>query len=232
MGLLDFLTGDSDPLQSGGALGDIGSELGGTLQDWATATETTSVNDPLQFVGGLLSGPANNFDLNDALSNMNDALNFASDAGLTLPNLGIGPDVSGAQLPAYSPPDFSIQPVPGPGGTMNDLMCVARPPSVPWRSLGRRVNAAARLFGPTIALQVVAALAACYSARTGLQISAIDVLMRSAGARRRRSSGITGRQLSTTRRTLRKLSSMQHYLGAYRGGGGRRRAARARGRKH
>lgn len=197
---------------------DIGSELGGSLQDYLNLpTDSTGqgLAGAVDYVGGLLSGPANSFDLSTLFQNVSGAVDVYEQY------FGSGSGAPGELVPKAPPIGTNIvmqQPERSPlyagaiGGTMNDLVCTPRPPTVPWRTLGRKVHTAAQYFGPAIALQIAGVLAQCYSARTGLTISPIDVLVRSCATRRRRSSGISGRQLRTTRGTLRKLSSMQRYL--------------------
>src|SRR6266481_3905218 len=95
-------------------------------------------------------------------------------------------------------------------------------PGVPWGRIIRQVAAAARYFGPLMVLPIVNVVAQYWTAmlqKRGLSITITpgQLLMRflaRKGRGRRGGRGITGRQLSITRRTIGKVERMHHAIRA------------------
>jgi len=212
---------------------DMGSELGGTLSDWANAGTGGEGSGGLNFLGGLVAGPGAGFDFQAGVDQWAQALPAIGDL------FGIGP-TPGAGGDVYGPPplDTSI-PITLNGGSMDSLALDASGfgPYVypaacrrPWRSSMAVLTAASRFMRvmPGLFPVVLGALAQSSGVAPG------QLLFRFLAKKGRRhgSRGITGRQLNTTRKTLRKLHSMQRYLGAYRSGGHHRARCAHRGRKH
>jgi len=138
-----------------------------------------------------------------------DPLNFSG-----LPDFGGLPDFPGS-------PD-GAHPMADDGALFDASAMVPYSPGVPWGRIIRQVAAAARYFGPLMVLPIVNVVAQYWTAmlqKRGLSITITpgQLLMRflaRKGRGRRGGRGITGRQLSITRRTIGKVERMHHAIRA------------------
>jgi hypothetical protein len=175
---------------------DFPSELGGTASDW-------NPNDALDFSdyggsygedeAGAVAGP----DLNLGGGSLGGYLDSLGDLAS---QFGLDPTQGGGLFPG------------GGGDGMADISLdagglVPYRRGIPWGPILRMVGAAVRYFGPQLTIPIVNAIAQAWSARLGVTLTPGAVLMRYLGkkGRKRSARGITGRQLTITRRTIGKV---------------------------
>lgn len=207
MGLFDFI-GDTVDSWTGT---DIGSELGGIADDWLGTAP--AANPATQFSGwGDLFSPG--FFSPGGAGNPSSSGGYTSGTGYTTgwptdfpgPALDtsipitLGGGMDELSLEGFGDPGYGVQ-----GGAM------AR--RIPWATIFAVLGAATRTFGAQMLPAVVSAL----GSRIGVPPGQILFRYLKRKGRRRSTRGITGRQLSITRRTIGKVNRMYSLL--HRGGG-------------
>lgn len=233
MGLFDSLIGgvtsffsNPDTGSVADTLGSIGSELGGSLLDQLTGAGGAPTPAPTpgaitDLFGGIFGPGA--MPTNPLLP-----------AGLTTLFTNTGPNALDTSTPIVDPGGGFPA-----GGGMSDSLSLGdlgtfgpfvakRNKGVPWKRIARMVKAALAQFGPQVALLLVNALAQRLQGMgvqdaNGNAITGGEILFRAiaSSSRPRRARGITGRQLSITGRTIRKLNSMHAKIAAIAGRGRR-----------
>lgn len=209
---------------TGGDTSSLPSELGGTSGDWLSAE------------GGVAADPGSALGADWLGGSLTNLLGGDAGTGPDLLQLLTGSSSAAPSSPAAPASSAFIGPLPyldtstplTLGGSMNGLtfggstfgaLAGPRRPSIPWARISRGVRQAVRLFGPQVALAIVAQIQQLLQARfaaAGIDASSLDsttILMRVAGGGRRRGArGVTGRQITNARRTIRKLESFHHLL--------------------
>lgn len=181
----------------------IPSELGGSLTDWLGGGVAANPNTQFSGWGDIFTpGFFDQGGAGNPLPAGNGGFpGFPLDTSIPIT---LGGDMAQYDLPLEGfDPGYSTQ-----GGAM-----VRR---VPWATIFAILGAATRTFGAQFLPQIVSAL----GARIGVPPGQILFRFLKRKGRRRSTRGITGRQLSITRRTIGKVNRMHQLL--HRGGGYRR----------